>query len=529
MAGSVYSPSYRIVSNDPLNYPDIPASVTVNIPTDPDAWNFYGGLTSLEGCALCMWVPNTSGSAPNGCDYVSIGESKKSWFSYEDDHEEFAYTIDGNYIYAKRAERDANGNVISSVPASTSADENKVLTVDSSGNPVWATAQGGGSTPVVLPALAYPDNSHNTIRFEFESSPFDPSTDSTLSPCGTWTKVTADPNRNVWDVDTSNTKELFKNKITSSVCMCKILDSYFKITTLSNYFSGCTGLTSFNGAFMTSSSNTSINCAGMFYQCNGLKSVEIHQVDTYYHYVDYYDLKFSSADSMFAYCKELEVVSFGGLAYNSNSNSKVNVVGPAQYLCSDCKKLRTFSGMGFWSLTNATRMFEHCGSLENLSDTNVTCSGSAAAAFSGCAKLMRIDKLEATDLGSAFRGCSHLNSIGLVNASGATSLVEMCYGCSGLSDIYVINTESVTNMNAVFRNCGLLRNIPDMSYAAVTTMNYAFENTKIASGANALYTQLSSLANISSHTNTFTNCGSSTAAGAAELAQIPSSWGGTGA
>lgn len=146
-----YSPSYRIVSNDPMNYPDIPASVTVDIPTDPDAWNFYGGLTSLEGCALCMWVPNTTGSAPNGCDYVSIGESQKSWFSYEDDREEFAYTIDGNYIYAKRAERDANGNVISSLPASTSADEDKVLTVDSNGDAVWATPQGGGGSASYTP------------------------------------------------------------------------------------------------------------------------------------------------------------------------------------------------------------------------------------------------------------------------------------------------------------------------------------------------------------------------------------------
>lgn len=139
VAGNEYNPSYRIVTNNPVNDPDIPASVTVNIPTDPDAWNFYGGLTSVEGCALCMWVPSTSGSAPNGTDYVSIGQSYKSLFSYEDDREEFACTIDGNYIYAKRAERDANGNVISSVPASTSADEDKVLTVDSNGDAVWAT------------------------------------------------------------------------------------------------------------------------------------------------------------------------------------------------------------------------------------------------------------------------------------------------------------------------------------------------------------------------------------------------------
>ena len=35
---------------------------------------------------------------------------------------------------------------VNQVPASTSADEDKVLTVNSSGNPVWATPQGGGGT-----------------------------------------------------------------------------------------------------------------------------------------------------------------------------------------------------------------------------------------------------------------------------------------------------------------------------------------------------------------------------------------------
>jgi len=66
----------------------------------------------------------------------------------------FANKIDGNDIYAKRAECDAAGNDLSTtyatkselpdgVPASTSADENKVLTVDSNGDPVWAASQGG--------------------------------------------------------------------------------------------------------------------------------------------------------------------------------------------------------------------------------------------------------------------------------------------------------------------------------------------------------------------------------------------------
>ena len=527
-----YSPSYRIVSNDPMNYPDIPASVTVDIPTDPDAWDFYGGLTSLEGCALCMWVPDTVGSAPNGCDYVSIGETKKSWFSYEDDREEFAYTIDGNYIYAKRAERDANGNVIASVPASTSADENKVLTVDSNGDAVWATAQGGGgSTPVDLPALAYPATNHNTIRFEFESSSFDPSTDSTLSTCGTWTKVTADPNRNVWDVDTSNTQELFKNKITSSVCMCKIMDSYFNITTLGDYFSGCSGLTSFKGYFMTSSTSTTINCTSMFYGCRGLKSVEIHQLyvtPSNVANVDYYDLKFSSAGSMFQNCSALETVSFCGASDSSSEYKTVSVVGSANYMCYSCKKLRSFRGMVFHSLTNASCMFENCYSLENLSSTYIQSSGPATRAFSNCKGLRHVARLAATDLGSAFKGCPWLNSIGLVDASGATSLVEMCYGCESLSDIHVINTEAVTNMNYVFRNCRTLRTIPEMSYAAVTSMNSAFEYMTAASGANALYLQLVGLATPPSHTDTFKNCGIDTPSGVAELAQIPASWGGTG-
>ena len=52
----------------------------------------------------------------------------------------------------------------------------------------------------------------------------------------------------------------------------------------------------------------------------------------------------------------------------------------------------------------------------------------------------------------------------------------------------------------------------------------------VQSGALALYQQASSQTNPpSSHNNTFYNCGKFTTTGAAELAQIPSDWGGTGA
>ena len=67
-----------------------------------------------------------------------------------------ARTIDNNYIYADRSDKDGNGNNIAStyatqasvsairqVPAAAAADENKVLTVDSSGSPAWVQPSSG--------------------------------------------------------------------------------------------------------------------------------------------------------------------------------------------------------------------------------------------------------------------------------------------------------------------------------------------------------------------------------------------------
>ena len=64
----------------------------------------------------------------------------------------YARTINGNTIYAALADVDSAGNSITTtyatktevgqvrqVPASTSADEDKVLSVNSSGTPVWST------------------------------------------------------------------------------------------------------------------------------------------------------------------------------------------------------------------------------------------------------------------------------------------------------------------------------------------------------------------------------------------------------
>jgi len=55
--------------------------------------------------------------------------------------------------------------------------------------------------------------------------------------------------------------------------------------------------------------------------------------------------------------------------------------------------------------------------------------------------------------------------------------------------------------------------------------NMLYNCIKVQSGALALYQQASTQANPpSNHTQTFTNCGSNTETGAAELHQIPYDW-----
>ena len=57
----------------------------------------------------------------------------------------FANTIDGNDIYAKRAELDKDGNPIRSVPSpGVNEHRGEVLTVSNSDEVVWAPASGGG-------------------------------------------------------------------------------------------------------------------------------------------------------------------------------------------------------------------------------------------------------------------------------------------------------------------------------------------------------------------------------------------------
>lgn len=101
--------------------------------------------------------------------------------------------------------------------------------------------------------------------------------------------------------------------------------------------------------------------------------------------------------------------------------------------------------------------------------------------------------------------CRSLTTAPLFNTSKVISMENMFDGCSALTAVPLYNTVNTTNVRSMFFGC-----------------------KKVETGALALYQQMSSQVVVpETHSDCFTHCGSDTTTGAAELAQIPTSWGGT--
>ena len=139
------------------------------------------------------------------------------------------------------------------------------------------------------------------------------------------------------------------------------------------------------------------------------------------------------------------------------------------------------------------------------------------------------DTSAVTSMTSMFRDCTSLTSVSLFDTSAATSTSYMFRGCTSLTSVPLFDTSAATSVEAMFSTCTSLTSVPLFDTSAAANVNYMFYDcTKVEGGALALYQQASTQATPpTSHTGTFTNCGKNTETGAAELAQIPASWGGT--
>ena len=181
-----------------------------------------------------------------------------------------------------------------------------------------------------------------------------------------------------------------------------------------------------------------------------------------------------------------------------------------------------------------SNMFTESRNVIEVLGANTTGINNMSYMFYYCTSLQTVplfDTSSVTNMSYMFQKCTALTTVPLFDTSNVTNMLQMFYYCTSLTTIPLLDTSSVTNMSYMFQKCTALTTVPLFNTSKVTYMEYMFYNCKsVQSGALALYQQASSQTTPpSKHSETFGNCGSNTTTGAAELAQIPSSWGGTGA
>lgn len=138
------------------------------------------------------------------------------------------------------------------------------------------------------------------------------------------------------------------------------------------------------------------------------------------------------------------------------------------------------------------------------------------------------DTSSVTSFDSFFFGCSSIVYVCDFNTSAATNINHM-FRATSITKSPNINTGNVTNAESAYFGSAI-EEVPLLNTGKMVDVDYMFINCfNVKSGAKALYEQMTTQTTPpSSHTQTFQNCGRDTTTGAAELAQIPASWGGTG-
>lgn len=205
-------------------------------------------------------------------------------------------------------------------------------------------------------------------------------------------------------------------------------------TTCSNWFNGCTNLTSIEGIENLNTSYVK-NMSGMFAKCSNLETLDLSHFNTE---------KVTTMAQMFYGCTKLHDLNI------DNFNTE--------------------------NVTNMNGMFDGCSNLESLdlshfNTRNVLYTG-LNYMFNGCSSLSSLDVSNFTtdkprmQLDGLFKGCSSLQTLDLSSFStgGASSVTDMFDGCSALRTIYVSDLFTfkygVSSSN-MFRNCENLKGAID--------------------------------------------------------------------
>ena len=244
---------------------------------------------------------------------------------------------------------------------------------------------------------------------------------------------------------------------------------FFDISTLSNII----GIEYLNTSEVTNMSN-------MFYECEGLTSIDLSHFDTG---------KVTDMNSMFSFCESLT-------SLDLSSFNTANVTDMS-YTFSNCSSLKRLAvgDLNTGKVTNMSSMFEGCKSLTEIDfsgygfmTTNVTDMNNM---FSGCESLTTINTWRAfangtqnvTNMEGMFRYCSSLETLDLtrMKAENVTNMSYMFDGCTSLTEISLsknFTASNVTNMAYMFRGCTSLKSLDLSSFNTenLENMNRMFMN-----------------------------------------------------
>jgi hypothetical protein len=214
-----------------------------------------------------------------------------------------------------------------------------------------------------------------------------------------------------------------------------------------------------------------------------------------------------------------------------NLNDPLEPGGTASGMFSRCTNLTSVSWLSMSRIDHAGNMFSGCTSLKTVSLYDTGSIVHAEYMFFGCSSLSTVDYFNTSSIvsmESMFENCSSLEAIPLFNLSSCSSTAYM-FRASGITTVPLLVTSTVRSMIYMFAECTNLKAVPLFDTSSAVDVNSMFYGClNVESGALALYQQMSTqVAPPMSYTDCFKNCGANTTTGAAELAQIPTSWGGT--
>jgi hypothetical protein len=195
-------------------------------------------------------------------------------------------------------------------------------------------------------------------------------------------------------------------------------------------------------------------------------------------------------------------------------------------------KLRLYQEPNIWLVLNPYDWQSILSMDTNLTEiigANSTGVVACHSMFEGCSSLTKTVLFDIShcnyDLSYMFANCESLTEVPLFNLHGTYLMKDTFYACFALEHVPLFDTSTVGRMHRTFMLCMALKEIPAFDMSNIINLVDAFCGcNNVESGMVSLYN--AAVPHSQYFDGCFTGCGTDTASGMAERAQIPTSWGG---